>query len=415
MTKEEIKALVREKMATKRIILFGAGVVAEEFYEAHKDKLNISHCVSNIQKEWGEGAFMEGELDVRQYRPEDIEENDYIVVCGPIAFRSIELQLLADEWKIYENFIESNIAAAIYENKEIALLYGQCVLRDVYKCIIQVSAFTERYAVIFAMATTKQAKVNNRVVHYAKELCDLYISSPRFFDYGSIYYLTDEELPMGCPMYSVSNLSVLLYWPQIDPGRDEYNEWYIHPYTSKRDLDYGHSIYRRADLNINRMILEGMSDKEIIERVSSIDFYSDSRIRRHEKLALQMVDASENGYDVKIGDYIRDNYRSCKLYQNSFHPNKSIIWEYIRRLLLKLNITIEEVDMLEKESPEHIHQGGDVPIYPCVAKGLGLDFISEDTKYEIITGSGLEYMTFRESVEHYIGYCRKARELMEMW
>ena len=79
MTKEEIKALVREKMSSKRIVLFGAGVVAEEFYEAHKDLLNISHCVSNIQKEWGEGAFMEGELDVRQYRPEDIEENDYII------------------------------------------------------------------------------------------------------------------------------------------------------------------------------------------------------------------------------------------------------------------------------------------------------------------------------------------------
>lgn len=56
--KEQIKALVKQRLLNRRIILFGAGIIAEEFYEEYKDILNISHCVSNIRKEWGKKMFL---------------------------------------------------------------------------------------------------------------------------------------------------------------------------------------------------------------------------------------------------------------------------------------------------------------------------------------------------------------------
>jgi len=414
MTKEQIKTLVRDKLSTKRIILFGAGVVAEEFYEAHKHKLNISHCVSNYESEWGKGNFL-GILDVKKYNRSEISKDDYIIVCGPIAFRTIELQLVSEGFSIYEHFVESNIATAIFEYKRIVLFYGQCVLRDMYQCIVKVPEFREKYASIYTQATTKQAIVTNRVLYYAKDICDIYIYSPKVLDLGSIYFLFPEDLPKDCKMISVSNLSVLVYWPQIDPRREAYNPWYIHPYKSKRDLDFYHTIYRREDMPINQMILDEKSAHKIIETVSSYDFYTEQQVEKHFAKAMKLVNAAEKNYNITIGDYIRENYKRIKLYQNSFHPNKCIIWEYNKRLLKELNIKCANIDELVDNSPEHIHQGGDVPIYPSVAYRLGLEFVDEKTKYEVMIGNRVEYMTFREYVEHYVEYTRRAMEIMQMW
>ncbi len=415
MTKEEIKALVREKMATKRIILFGAGVVAEEFYEAHKDKLNISHCVSNIQKEWGEGAFMEGELDVRQYRPEDIEENDYIVVCGPIAFRSIELQLKGDGYEMYEDFVESKIAGAIYSGKKIALFYGQCILRDIYKCVIQVKSFCDEYASAYTQTGKSQAVVSNRLLYHMKDVCDVYIYSPKMLDRDSIYSVAYSDLPSDCKIISVSNLVAPIYWPQVETKIDVYNQLYLHSYNARRDLDFYHTLYRREDYNVNRMIIEGKSDKQILEALSSDDFYSEKQVVRNFNIAMKLVDIAERDVEVKVADYIRENYTKKMLYQNAFHPNKYVVWEYARRLLKTMGIFSQELEILQNLSPMHIHQSGDVPIYPCVAKHLKLEFIDENTKYEVLTGKGIIYMSFEEYTMHFIEYTKKTLEIMEMW
>jgi len=415
MTKEEIKALVREKMATKRIILFGAGVVAEEFYEAHKDKLNISHCVSNIQKEWGEGAFMEGELDVRQYRSEDIEENDYIVVCGPIAFRSIELQLKGDGYEMYEDFVESKIAGAIYSGKKIALFYGQCILRDIYECVIQVKAFNLVYAPIFTQTVKNQTIVINRMVYYLKEICDLYVYTPKMLDRDSAYVVREEELPEGCIIISIGNILAPIYWPQINVDPMAYNGWYVYPYNILRNMNFFHTLYRKEDININRMIAAGYSTKHILQKVTSEDYYSKEQVQNNVRFTLKSIKIAERGIDIKIIDFIKERYMKEMLYQNYAHPQKNIFWHYVLEIMKSIGLTFEEVEILEQNSVNHIHEGGDVPIYPSVAKHMELEFYDENNKYEIMTGNGIRYMTFTEYMEHYVEYTRKSKEIFEMW
>ena len=242
MTKEQIKSIIRDKMASKRIILFGAGVVAEEFYEEYKDELNISHCVSNMKSEWGEKALL-GEIDVCKYRKEDITQNDYLIVCGPFAFRTIELQLYADGLKMYENFVESSIAKAVFSGKKIALFYGQCVLRDIYKCIVQVPAFTEEYSSVFTQTNKGQSVVINRLLYHMKDICDLYVYTPKVLDRDSVYSLGKNDFNDECKVISLSNIVVSLYWPEIEMDSSIYNEWYLHPYNSPRDLDFYHTLY----------------------------------------------------------------------------------------------------------------------------------------------------------------------------
>lgn len=412
--KEQIKALVRERMSSRRIILFGAGIVAEKFYEEYKDVLNISHCVSNIKKEWGKEMLL-GELDVRKFDKKGIQSDDYIIVCGPVVFRTIEVQLNNEGFQMYQDFVESHIGSAIFQNKKIALFYGQCVLRDIYQCIIQVPAFIKDYVGIWTQTSTHQAVVGNRILYYTKELCDIYIYTPKILDRDSIYTISHEDLPKDCQIINVSNLVVSLYWPQIVAEINVHNEWYMHPYNAKRDLDFYHTLYRCKDCNINQLVSEGKTTDEIVKILSDDRFYSEKQVKRVKKISSKLISIAEKDVDVVIGDFIEDNYRKVKLYQNFVHSNKIIVWEYVRRLLKQIEISADEVTQLENESPEHIHQGGDVPIYPSVAKYLKLEFIDEKTTYEIMTGKEIVYMTFKEYIEHYAEYTRKAIEIARMW
>ncbi len=414
MNKNEIKSLIREKLLTKRIILFGAGKVARVFYQMYKDKMNISHCVSNIKKEWGEAVLLD-ELDVRRYRKEEIQQDDYIIVCGPVAFRAIELQLINDGFKMYEHFVESNIARVVEANKKIALFYGQCILRDMYRCLVRVSAFGDKYASVFTQNNKGQAVVTNRLLFYLKDICDLYVYTPRLLDRDSAYFLSTDELPEDCMAISVSNLVAPLYWPQVETKIDVYNKLYLHPYNAKRNMNFYHTLYRREDHNINKMVLEGRTTRQIVECLSSDEFYSQEQVDRHLRTTLKLIDIAEQSVDIKISDYIGANYKKDMLYQNAFHPNKCIIWECVRRLFGMIDVSTEDVELLEEESPLHIHQSGDVPIYPSVVRGLKLEFAGREKKYEVLTGSGIEYMTFEEYTEHYVEYTRKAIEILKMW
>lgn len=413
--KERIKALVRERLQNRRIILFGVDQTAKEFYQEVKGKLPISHCVSNAAKEWGEKAFL-GELDVRPFRKDELEENDYLIVCGSVVFfRNIELQLSKEGLSMYDDFVESHIAEVVFSNKKFALFYGQCILRDIYQRLIQVPAFSKEYKSVFTQTIKHQAVVINRLLYYAKDICDLYIYTPRILDRDSIYALSPEEMPADCKIVSVSNLTASIYWPQINTKLDEYNRWYLHSYNSERSRDFYHTLYRKEDCNINRMVLEGKSTKEIVDTLSAEDYYSEKQVKRGFQYAMKLIQIAEKDVDIKVADFILENFRKQMLYQNFIHPNKCIIYEYIRRLLHTIDISTAEIDELEREAPMHEHQSGDVPIYPSVIKALELEFADDTTKYEVMIGSGMVYMTFREYMEHFAEYTRKTMEISRLF
>lgn len=403
MDKAQLKSFVRNKLTKSEIVLFGAGIVAERFYEKYHNVFNIVYVVSNLKKEWGPKKFM-GEIDVVRYDKDIIGENQYLVVCGPIAFREIELQLIEDGREMYKDYIESEIAELLYSEKKIALFYGQCILRDIHTCLLNYEPFTNEYESVFTQIVMGQLKMLNRVLMYVKDICDLYVYTPKVLDRDSVYAISREELPKDCKVVSISNLVVPIYWPEINTKMGEFNPYYLYPYGTVRDTVYGHTLYRHEDLNINKMVAEGIDKKEILKILSDEDFYNRKQVDRSVNLCMKLISVAENSVDVKIHDFLNDNYRKIWLYQNFLHPQKIVIMEYIRRFLEKISVDTSGLEELSDQIPTHTHHGGDVPIYPSVIKHLELDFIPDDFKYEVMVGNGIAEMTFEEYMEHYIDY-----------
>ncbi len=405
-------------MRDRRIILFGAKEDAEKFYHKMKDVLRISHCVTNYSGEWGAGSFL-GELDVRAFEPMEIGVDDYIIICAAWAFSQIEAQLIESGYEFFKDFVDFRIADAIFQEKPIMLLYGNCIIRDMYYCLQRVPEFTSQYAVIFVQRYKEIPAEANRGFMRTKVICDIFVYDIYMFyqvnAIGSMHDIVKLVRPHGCKVLSVSNLHFHGYFPQVDPRFTVHNEMYIYPYYRKNLPDgvLGHALYRRSDENINRMVREGRKPKEITKILTQKDYYSKQAVLKNLKSAFRIIEMAEYTVDIKILDFIKENYNKCILYQNFIHVNKYVPWEYTRRLLRYLNVQADSarIEQLEADTPKYIHHGGDVPIYPSVVESLELDFIGDDTIYEVMTFGGIVNMTFEEYIYHYAEYTLLSRDI----
>lgn len=413
-----MKALLKEKIIhgihNRKVILFGAAKVAENFYTLYKNKIAISYCVSNFESEWGENAFL-GEKDVFKFDADMITGNEYFIVCGPFAFKQIEKQLIECGLKPYEDFMVSSIVEAVIENKKICMFRGSCVLRDIYECIVQLPEFSREYYGIYSTDNYSINKTEDRVFYYGKDICDAYIYSYRVLRQNKEYLWSQDEIAEGARIMSVSNITFPGYWPQADPEIRNANRYLVHPYNIKRDLVFYHTVYRMEDLEINRMIDENKTAQQIYAAISNDDYFTQKQVTKNSRLAFKSISISENNATIKIEDFIRDKYKEIRVFQNFSHMHKSVIWEMVRRIIKQLGITDENIDKYEELSPKYIHHGGDIPIYPSVANWLELEMVNIDTKYEVLTYQGIKDMNLEEYVYHYYEYTKLAKKMIEGW
>ncbi len=97
-------------------------------------------------------------------------------------------------------------------------------------------------------------------------------------------------------------------------------------------------------------------------------------------------------WDIKIADFIKNNYKKLPLFVDPDHPSKYLMHEIGKRIAEILNLN--DIDQhLEYESC----LGIPTPVIPCVRKFFGLDFIVPCEKMrcplEVKSGYGLrEYI-----------------------
>lgn len=138
-------------------------------------------------------------------------------------------------------------------------------------------------------------------------------------------------------------------------------------------------------------------------------------------MSFREIELKEEDADIKISDWIRENYKSKKFFRDRAHLNNELIWEYTKRVLNKLGYpakkinNIEEIDIVSKSG----FYGGtwnEVPIYPSVVKILGLNMIDESTKYCMVRAEKrIDYFTFKEYMYNYINYIKCTLDIEKYW
>lgn len=413
MEKQRLRAGILGNLRNRKLVLFGAGEVARAFYNRYKEELNFAFCVTNNSSEWGEKRFCQ-ELDIKPYSEQELKGTYYVVLCIHFRFDEVAVQLECDDYAMFDDFVDYKVAEAILEYKKIVFVYGGCVIRDIHGLLKKVPAFKEQYGSIFIQSRTDETIFDIRRLYYGKQVCDVYLYAQKLINLSEAYNMQREDLPSDCKMIGISNLTFHGYWPQQQQDLKYSDDW-IFEVTAPFDNYFWHLMYTREDLNIKRLVEEGKSPEEIYDIVSAEDFYSEKQVKKHLRLCLKTLEMVEQGIEVKAGDFIKANYRKEKLYQDFIHLKKPVLWEYAKQTLQYLGVEDPDLDEIIENSPEYLHQASDVPIYPSVAKHLGLEWVQEDTIYEILTCRGVRFMTFREYVIHYARYLQASLELQKGW
>lgn len=358
------------------------------------------------------------EMVLEKNKPEDI----LIIICdaeyplNPIRkLQSLHLKLMdswiphwlagkseADPLVLYE-FVGRNLMRLqqaineIKKRKKVMIIYGNCQTVAIRYYLEKVPEFYDKYFVFILpkfWIEEENQKYNQifelNIFRYADILITQNISKNNKFGAKLATDNICKYVSKECNIIKIANCFSSGYYPQF--RRNEKNELL-------KDIDEdGLKIFKnQLDYNVCRLIYEGKTLNNIVREISRDDFYSPAEIFNYAFLELELTKKREMQCDIKITDYIEDNYTKKIMFESDQHPTEDVICELCRRILAFLGINAEIPHDLSVHS---IGLPGDerTPIYPSTLKCLGIRNISEGILYKLpITGKKVVFEDYMRS------------------
>ncbi|MBO4981782.1 MAG: hypothetical protein J6C84_07805 [Lachnospiraceae bacterium] len=409
---DQIRETVRKKVETADIFLWGCEDAAKAFYQKYRDIFHIKGGLTELRCH---PDYLDDEQTVPIMEWKDYQggANDYIVVFSS-PFVHVETQMLANGLQIFEEYIEATVLEVFLTDKKIAIMAGNCQMAMTFDFIREVKGFTDEYHVFRFASHYWKSRWSLKTISYLHGLCDLYICIRH--DEEDLKFFSREELPETCRIVVVPSLLVRLYWPQMKANREKArNEYFLTDKSYKT-----HGPFEYGDANINRMIKEGKDIEEIVAALTAEDFYTEEQVRNHINMMMRMLEYEEDGCDIKMSSYIKERYTKQMLYRDMTHMQMDLVWEVVKRILECIGMDAGEVEAVRQDADNpacRMYKGHctEVPVYPSVAKHLGLEWCNKDTLYDIVLYNGIRKMTFEEYIYAYYSVCNKIKQLREEW
>lgn len=410
---EQIREEVKRKLADSEIVLWGkSNDTTRNFYLKYRNRLHIRLCVT---EEMHQAPFLDEEqkVPVIEWKKYQGKAEDYLVIVEEPMVHA-ENQILASGLQIFEEYIDARLLEAILTDKKIAIMAGNCQMITLYELLRELKGFHEEYRVYRFSTHYWNSKWSIKSLSYLKNLCDLYICTRH--EENDPKYFREDELPKHCKVVVVPFAVIRLYWPQLKANvKKAVNELFLEDKSYKH-----HGPFEYGDVNINQMIKEGKSVEDVLKILSAEDYYSEEQVQRHMEMIMRTLEYEELESDIKIASYIKENYQKTMLYKDMVHMQVDMAWEVVKRLLEYLEMDTTELETVRKDVETRGYQeiarhATEIPVYPSVAKHMGLEWCKEKTLYEVTFYNGTRKMTFEEYVKTYYAVCSNVNELRQQW
>ena len=404
---------LREKLINGNVFLWGYSQMAKSFYKEYKELLHIVGCITEKAIHVKYLDEERKQIPIIMWQEYKYKENDYLIIVKEPFFCASN-QLMASHLEMFKNYLDYGLARAILTDKKIAILAGNCHMQVVFQMISKIKCFNDEYFICYFPIHIYMNKWAIIWLSYIKDYCELYICNQHGDE--DIRYFKKEELPSDCEIVVIPSALIRLYWPQMKVSwKGAHNEYFI---LDKRYRKHG--PFEFGDTNINKMIAEGKDVEEVVDTLTSEDFYTEKQARKHMESIVRMLEYEEEGCDIKLSPYILENYQKKMLYRDMAHIEKDLIWEMVRCILEYLHMDTTECIELANNAGNSFklyYEGHctEVPVYPSIAKHLGLEWCTKDTRYEVTFYNGIKKMTFEEYVRAYYSICSKMSQIQEEW
>ncbi len=179
-----------------------------------------------------------------------------------------------------------------------------------------------------------------------------------------------SQLSTKCSIIMISNLYFTGYFPQLilTHMRDK-----VGFFRGKITwLDDAASV----DKEILRLMLEDLGGgcyrtvEEIVQTISADDYYQQNELRKNIESELNNFEIREENVELKMCDYLRENYDKYLMFVTNVHPTRRVLEELAKRILKRLYIVDLKIAGNKDEIQYPMPSGNRFVIYPSVLKAF---------------------------------------------
>lgn len=257
------------------------------------------------------------------------------------------------------------------KEKKIAYLYGNCQMSIIAKMLLSNKAFSDTYYLVLSNPIHRlddEARKYGIDSSFLREL-SLFIyqyvkTSNKYSKLLSTEYLK-SKLSEKCKQICIPNMFFSGYFPQ-------YQEMYQSPLNDVQTFSNGLIPYgdRKLEESAYSLYNDEISFSDIIKQLYTPDLYEKVEVDNNFMSSLNELEEREKICDIKISDYVIENYQKERLFYTVNHPTNSLVKKMTERILSHLGFDETIVSGGIVEGLDEIEQ----MIYPSVKLLLNLKF-----------------------------------------
>lgn len=379
-----------------KVVLYGVGLEAEKFWARMHYHYDIIYCLDRKQQKTFHGIPVYNVED----KKEELKKVQIIVTPVGLAYFEIKQKLENMGLQEFKNFISARLFG-----RKLVSIYGNCHMNSLKEYLINNVFFSEKYITIFHYIGEKNAPQKEEL-----EYCSVFITQDirkeNEFGMPSANELC-KFLKKGKSIVVPNLYGYNLFFPQCYFPEDGQVEKHFgiealdirqKDELTKQNIRVTVNSIGKRDWFIDKMFCEGASLSDIENAILYEDVFDEKNILNNFRDEIMKLKKREKKCDLKISDYIEDEYKRIQLFYEPFHPSEELIIEMGRRILKLLEIPIDETIQIKRSM-----DAMEMPIYGEVYKTLGLVF--ERRKFmrrNCSSTLGNKPETLREYIDNYI-------------
>lgn len=386
----------------KKAVLYGAGIQGEKFYIRWRKRYEIQYVIDKNAHRFFHG------LPVYSFEEkcDDLKHQYIIIATAKTHYDVISRNLKEIGCIEFDDFIWMEEI-----DRKLMILYGNCHMAVIERYLNANPNVTKEFAIRRYYVSDADERYRIPEERQLKE-CSVFITQDIREEnkaYVPGYVKLKEKLMRECTSIVIPNVfECNMFFPQIYRPKDKIsrvNELHKKELllneegSSVAAMDYILAeLQGRRDINIDRLYESGYGIDDIINYILDKSTYQKEAVVDNFRKEMNKLKKRELNCNIKISDFIENNYQDKQLFYEPGHPTNILLCEYGRRILKYLKIELDEtLPIAEGMDSEEVF------IYESVKEALNLKF---EQKY--IKRNSINYtlqnrsMDLREYVVNYI-------------
>lgn len=398
------------------VVIWGTGNIGKKTYYKYRSKYKIAYFIDsfcNIKNLYG--------VEVR--KPWESQNVGYKIIIAISGWEEVAKELIAGQYKFYFDFLpyflldyseiplldilkwserkyQNYVIDAFVSDKLPVFIYGNCQTGILRQYLLQCRDFRDKYIVVNIPLIYEFTKDNlEQIINHEYIFAKCSICITQIISKGNKYDVrlsTDEiisKFSLKTRIIKIPNLYFDVYFPA--GGGIKCN-------VLVNEIGFPDiGIFQHGDLILDELAEKQYTVEDIFQIISLQNLYNEKFLNDLLQYRLQELQLRETACDIKMVDYIEQNFRKQYLFYTRNHPSNIVIRELCIRIL-KL------IDCKEEFENETIISELNVWhefIHPSVKKGLKLEF---DKKYYADGESNTKCLyTYEQIIRKYLSYCHE--------